>query len=83
MRYLQIPDRLINELDGLMDLIWPEFHTIWTGPEDRSLYDQYIIRGEVHMIPENHPNITMILLKISDHHWYDDDQGPIKFMKFI
>lgn len=87
MRYLQIADRLLNEISGLDDLIWPEFHTIHTGNEtpfvETYYANQYIMRGQVHMVPEDHPNITMILLKISDHHWYDEDVGPYKFMKFI
>lgn len=82
MRYLQIPDYLLNDIPELLDLIWPTYHTIHEDADD-GYYDNYIIRGEVHMIPETHPNIAFILLKIGAHHWYDEESGPYKFMKFV
>jgi len=71
MRYLQIPDDLVNTGNNLYDLIWPEDAT----PE----YD-YIYHKNVFLVKENHPNIAFILMRLDRVSWYDDDTGPVKFM---
>lgn len=45
-------------------------------------FNDYIMRGEVYMIPETHPNISMILLKIEHHHWYNEDHREYRFFQY-
>lgn len=84
MRYLQITTRLLHEVEGLYDLVWPDVNTV--AYENYQLHHDdatLILRGEVNMIPETHPNITFIMLKLQEHHWYDEDSGPHKFMRYV
>jgi hypothetical protein len=62
LKYLQIPDYLLIEIPDLVELIW------------NLDYDNYIIRGQVHIIPETHPNIAFILLKLSNPRWLDEKE---------
>lgn len=78
MRYLQITRQLLERIEGLSDLIWPQEDRDW--PYEHM---HYIQRGEVFMVPQDHPNITFIMLLLQDHHWYDDDKGPYKFMRYV
>jgi len=74
MRYLQIPDDLVNRGNNLYELIWPE---------DATLEYNYIYHKNVFLVKESHPNIAFILMKLSQHDWYDDDAGPVKFVDWL
>ena len=73
MRYLQIPDQLINSENQIYDLIWPN---------DATTQHDYILHRNVYLIPEDHANITFIMLRLQEHTWYDDDSGPVKFIRY-
>ena len=73
MKYLQIPEHVINYANGLYDLIFPD---------DATVEHEYIIYGQIYMVPETHPNITFIMLRLKEHQWYNDDSGPVRFIRY-
>ena len=74
MRYLQIPDHLVNNGNNLYELIWPE---------DATREYDYIYHKNVFLVSEHHPNIAFIVMRLDQISWYDDDAGPVKFMTYV
>lgn len=76
MRYLQIPDHVVDNGNNLRDLIWPEDAT----PEYE--YD-YIYHKNVFLVSEHHPNIAFIAMRLDQISWTDYDPRPVKFMTHV
>ena len=70
MKYLEISDQVLNDIEGLADLVFPT-----------EACDTIIWRSTV-MVPSDHPNISFIIMLLPTTHWYDDDSGPYKFIRY-
>jgi hypothetical protein len=54
----------LDHKSGLADLIWPNGHT-----------QDFYQKGKIYMIRESHPNITFILLSLTEEPFWVE--GPI------
>ena len=73
MKYLQIPVTVVNRDTEIYNLIWPDNATVE--------YD-YIIHRNVYLVAEDHPNIAFVIMRLPETTWYDDDVGPLKFIRY-
>ena len=84
MRYLQIPDETVATLTGLRELIWPDDNNDCINCifDLRELHHREL-QGRFWMVPESHPNIALIILKLPTKVYWFDREHPTLIPKYM